>query len=152
MKSYTIILIVLLSAIFPVSAKDIEVEPRTGVSTSPYGDWGFNLGGMASFGINSLFYIQSGFLLNTVKPKVNSNFMEVDVPVYASFRIPVKKVKIQLNAGPYVKFNNYMDIGVSAEGGVEYKKIYMNLSYFQNCTQQSEILFNFSIGYKFKLK
>lgn len=152
MKSYIFVIIFLLSAVLHVSAKDIELEPRIGISISPYGNWGFNLGGMASFGFSSLFYIQSSLLLNTVRPEPENNFMEANVPVYASLRIPVKKVKIRLNVGPYIKFNNYMDIGVSAEGGIEYKKLYIGLSYFQNCTRESEILFNLSIGYKFKVK
>ena len=107
---------------------------------------------MASFGVSSLFYIQGGFLLNTVKPDSYSNVLDLDIPVYASFRIPVKNTKIRLNAGPYVKFNNYTAIGISAEGGVEYKRFYAGLSYFQNCTPHHEFLFNLSVGYKFKVR
>lgn len=134
-----------------IQARGIEVEPRVGVVLSTYPDLGFHLGGVASFGLSKQFAIQPGVLMNVVKTDETTQNFGVLIPVYASWRIPVKKINLRLNAGPYVEFKNVTNAGVSLEAGVEYKRFYTGVGYFQDLTLPRSVLLNLSFGYKFKV-
>lgn len=135
------------------NAKTIELEPRAGFSYSDV--WGLHLGAMVSFKVTDLFYFQPGALVNTVSGTYNRsgdwNF-GLDIPLYASFRIPVSNVmKVRLNAGPFIALSSPASLGTALEGGVEYHKYYVGVSWLQNFVNENSARLHFSVGYKFAL-
>lgn len=150
-KSVYLFLFILGSVL--VQAKDIEVEPRIGVTTAATNnfDLGFHAGGMVSFYLSDQFAIQPGVLMDVVNTNETNESIGVLIPVYASWRIPVKKVNVRLNAGPYMEFKGNTNAGVSLEAGVEYKRFYAGMAYFQDILSPRSVLLNLSFGYKFKV-
>lgn len=149
-----LLLLLLLPAFHCVKA--IELEPRTGFSNVH--NWGLHMGAYVSFPTSDLFAIQTGALLYTGTFVDNYRVWNIglNIPVYASFRIPVSNTaKIRLNAGPYIGLaqQNGQDghLGVSAEAGVEFHRIYIGAGCFQNCFNEQETQLNLSVGYKFAL-
>lgn len=134
-------------------ANAIELEPRAGVAVCH--KWGFHVGASTAFPVVNKLYIQPGAFLYALAPERFRNDdwdIGVNVPVYASFRFPVSHVtQVRLNAGPYVGIGNDIQFGPSAEAGVEFKKIYMGVGYFQDCFNDKDYMLNLSIGYKFTL-
>lgn len=153
MKWKIISLFVFTFCVLMVQAKDIEMEPRIGVTSAATNsfDMGFHIGGMLSFGLSGRFAIQPGVLMNVVKTEDTYDNIGVAIPVYASWRVPVKKVNLRLNAGPYMEFKGDTNVGVSLEAGVEYKRFYAGMAYFQDILSPRSVLLNLSFGYKFKV-
>lgn len=153
MKKVLLLSVLMISLCTAGNAKGIELEPRIGASYSDV--WGLHLGAMASFKMSDLFYIQPGALINTVsgtyKKTGDWNF-GLDIPLYASFRIPVNNtLKVRLNAGPFIGFASPLNLGTAVEGGIEYHKYYVGVSWLQNFINQNCARLYFSIGYKFAL-
>ena len=74
------------------------------------------------------------------------------VPVYASFHIPLSdKVNLRLNAGVYTGTGEYWNLGATAEAGIEVKRFYVGVNYFQNCVNDRDLKLGLSVGYKFTL-
>lgn len=70
----------------------------------------------------------------------------------ASFRIPVNHVmKVRLNAGPFIGLSSPASIETAVEGGVEYRKYYVGVSWLQNFVNDNSARFHFSVDYKFHL-
>lgn len=146
-----ILLFLLLLPIFQ-SMQAIELEPRTGFSNVH--NWGLQMGAYVSFPTSNLFAIQTGALLYTGNRENNKVWnIGLNIPVYASFRIPVSNAtRIRLNAGPYIGLAEQNgQLGVSAEAGVEFNRIYIGAGCFQNCFNEQEMQLNVSVGYKFAL-
>lgn len=135
------------------NAKRIELEPRAGASYSKV--WGLHMGALVSFRVSDIFYFQPGALVNTVSGDYDKpgdwNF-GLDIPLYASFRIPVDEaIKVRLNAGPFIGLSSPASLGTAVEGGIEYHKYYVGVSWMQNLVNEDSARFHFSIGYKFVL-
>lgn len=134
-------------------AKGIELEPRVGVSYSRV--WGLHIGTLVSFRISDMFYFQPGALVNTVSGYYNKPgdwTFGMDVPLYASLRVPVNNVmKVRLNAGPFVGLSSPVSFGTAVEGGIEYQKYYIGFSWLQNLINENCARLHFSVGYKFAL-
>ena len=45
-----------------------------------------------------------------------------------------------------------VQVGATAEVGVEMKRVFVGVNCFQNCINEQEFLFGLSVGYKFKLQ
>ena len=76
----------------------------------------------------------------------------MNVPVYVSFHIPLsEKTNLRLNGGAYVGTGHTMQLGATADVGVEVKRMFVGVNCFQNCINTQEILFGVSLGYKFHL-
>lgn len=152
MKRKIISLLVFMFVVLCVQAQRIEVEPRVGISYSgeENGNFGFHAGGLVSFGLSERFSIQPGVFVNTVQLVSYSNDVNFDIPVYASWKVPVKQVNLRFNAGPYLALNQEVSMGGSLETGVEYRKWYAGIAYFQNITKQGSF-FNLSLGYRISL-
>ena len=74
------------------------------------------------------------------------------VPVYASFHIPLSdKVNLRLNAGAYTGSGEYWNLGATAAAGLEVKRFYVGVNYFQNCVNDRDLKLGLSVGYKFTL-
>lgn len=72
------------------------------------------------------------------------------VPVYASFHIPLSdKVNLRLNAGAYTGSGEYWNLGATAAAGIEVKRFYVGVNYFQNCVNDRDLKLGLSVGYKF---
>lgn len=136
------------------NAKDIELEPRAGVSYTT-SIWGIHAGALMSLQLSDKFYFQPGFLINTVSEfsyKANGWKLGLDIPLYASFRVPVSNAaKLRFNAGPFVGISSRISMGTAVETGVEYRKYYIGASWFQNFVDQNCARLNLSVGYKFAL-
>lgn len=148
-----IFLLLLLFSMFQ-SIKAVELEPRTGLSVVH--NWGLHMGAFVSLPTSNLFAIQTGGLLYTGNREYQNGGhcnIGLNIPVYGSFRIPVSNTaRIRLNAGPYVGIaQRDLHLGVSAEAGVEFNRIYIGAGCFQNCVNQQETQLNLSVGYKFTL-
>ncbi|WP_455639229.1 hypothetical protein [Parabacteroides sp.] len=153
MKKALLVSVLMLTLCVAVNAKGIELEPRAGASYSRVG--GLHLGVLVSFRISDMFYFQPGALINTVSGTYNKtgdwNF-GMDVPLYASLRIPVNNaVKVRLNAGPFVGLSSPVSFGTALETGVEYHNYYVGVSWLQNIINENCARLHFSIGYKFAL-
>ena len=136
------------------SARAADIETRAGVTGGDV--WGLHAGAYINIPQSELFSIQTGFLLHTAnEPAVgNSNTWDVDlnVPVYASFHIPLgEKTNLRLNGGAYIGTGHSMQLGATAEAGVEVKRLFVGANCFQNCINSQEFLFGVSVGYRFRL-
>lgn len=153
MKKTFLLLGILLSSIFAqVQAADIEA--RTGIMGGDV--WGLHAGGYINFPQSKLFSIQTGLLLHTANRAGfrNSDTWDIDlnVPVYASFHLPLsEKANLRLNGGAYLGTGSELQLGATAEVGVEVKRVFAGVNCFQNCINEQEFLFGVSVGYKFKL-
>lgn len=131
----------------------VELEPRAGVAVCH--KWGFHVGTSAAFPVIEKLFIQPGVFLYALAPerfRKDDWDIGVNVPVYASFRFPVSRVtQIRLNAGPYIGLDDDIQFGPSAEAGVEFKKIYLGIGYFQDCLNDKDYMLNLSVGYRFSL-
>lgn len=153
MKKTLALLGIMLSSLFSqVQAADIEA--RTGIMGGDV--WGLQAGAYLNFPQSSLFSIQTGVLLHTANVPVvkYSDTWDIDlnVPVYASFHIPLsEKTNLRLNGGAYIGTGHTMQLGATADVGVEVKRLFVGVNCFQNCINQQEFLFGVSVGYKFAL-
>lgn len=153
MKTRLVLLgIFLLSTFSQLQAADIEA--RTGIMGGDV--WGLHAEGYINFPQSKLFSIQTGLLLHTAnRPAIhNSNTWDIDlnIPVYASFHIPLnEKVNLRLNGGAYMGTGHKLQVGVTAEVGIEVKRVFAGVNCFQNCINEQEFLFGISVGYKFHL-
>lgn len=131
----------------------VELEPRAGVAVCH--KWGFHVGASAAFPVVEKLFIQPGAFLYALaleRYRKNDWTIGVNVPVYASLRFPVSRVtQVRLNAGPYVGLGSDIQFGPSAEAGVEFKKIYVGIGYFQDCLNDKDYMLNLSVGYRFTL-
>lgn len=140
---------------FLVKTHAADIEARTGILGGDV--WGLHAGAYINFPQSSLFSIQTGVLLHTANRGAigNSNTWDIDfnVPLYASFHIPLKeKANLRLNGGAYFGTGPQVQLGATAEVGVEVKRAFVGVNCFQNCINEQEFLFGISVGYKFKLK
>ena len=105
MKSVLLLSVLMILLCTVGNAKDIELEPRAGVSYTT-SIWGIHAGALMSLQLSDKFYFQPGFLINTVSEffyKANGWKLGLDIPLYASFRVPVSNAaKLRFNAGPFV--------------------------------------------------
>ena len=151
MKKLFVLLILLL---FFGRSQATDIEARTGILG---GDgWGLQTGAYINFPQSTLFSIQTGVLLHTANRSAigNSDTWDIDfnIPVYASFHIPLKeKANLRLNGGAYFGTGPEVQVGATAEVGVEMKRVFVGVNCFQNCINEQEFLFGVSVGYKFKL-
>ena len=151
MKKLFVLLILLL---FFGRSQATDIEARTGILG---GDgWGLQTGAYINFPQSTLFSIQTGVLLHTANRSAigNSDTWDIDfnIPVYASFHIPLKeKANLRLNGGVYFGTGPEVQVGATAEVGVEMKRVFVGVNCFQNCINEQEFLFGLSVGYKFKL-
>lgn len=153
MKRLFLLIGFILSFLGKTHATDIEA--RTGILGGDV--WGLHAGAYINFPQSSLFSIQTGVLLHTANRGAigNSNTWDIDfnIPVYASFHIPLKeKANLRLNGGAYFGTGPQVQVGATAEVGVEVKRAFVGVNCFQNCINEQEFLFGISVGYKFKLK
>ena len=151
-KTLVLIVIALFSVFNCVQAADIEA--RTGIMGGDV--WGLHAGAYINFPQSTLFSIQTGVLLHTANRSAigNSDTWDIDfnIPVYASFHIPLKeKANLRLNGGAYFGTGPEVQVGATAEVGVEMKRVFVGVNFFQNCINEQEFLFGLSVGYKFKL-
>ena len=155
MKKVLLLSVLMMMLCTVGNAKGIELEPRVGASYTKH--WGIHAGALASYSLSESFYLQPGILLHTVggserDQRIRNWKLGLDVPLYASFRIPLnEETKVRLNAGPYVGFLSRLCMGTAVETGVEYRKYYLGVSWFQNFVNENCARLNFSIGYKFAL-
>lgn len=153
-KKTLVLMGIILSSFFSyVHATDIEA--RTGIMGGDV--WGLHAGAYINFPQSSLFSIQTGVLLHTANRGAigNTNTWDIDfnIPVYASFHIPLKeKANLRLNGGAYFGTGPQIQVGATVEVGVEVKRVFVGVNCFQNCINEQEFLFGISVGYKFKLK
>lgn len=152
MKKKYVILSMLSVLTLSSTAKEIEVEPRVGICTTSPVKICPVLGGLVSVSLAERFYIQPGVLFSFVGANLNYNTLKTDIPVYASYRIPIRHVRLHLNAGPTLSIHKGAAVGVSAESGAEYKRFYAGLAYLQDFATGSDIFFNLSVGYKFRIR
>lgn len=87
------------------SAQAADIEARTGVMGGDV--WGLHAGAYINFPQSKLFSIQTGFLLHTANQWIGKKSdmwdIDVNVPVYVSFHIPLsEKTNLRLNGGAYV--------------------------------------------------
>jgi len=69
--------------------------------------------------------------------------------VYASFHIPLSdKVNLRLNAGAYTGSGESWNLGATAAVGIEVKRFYVGVNYFQNCVNDRDLKLGLSVGYK----
>lgn len=154
MKKTLVLIGIALSSDFN-STYAADIEARTGILGGDV--WGLHAGAYINFPQSSLFSIQTGVLLHTANRGAigNSNTWDIDfnVPLYASFHIPLKeKANLRLNGGAYFGTGPQVQLGATAEVGVEVKRAFVGVNCFQNCINEQEFLFGISVGYKFKLK
>lgn len=153
MKKTLVLLGMMLSFIFShVQAADIEA--RTGIMGGDV--WGLHAGAYINFPQSKLFSIQTGLLLHTANQWTirNSDTWDIDLnaPVYASFHIPLsEKANLRLNGGAYIGTGHKLQVGATADVGVEVKRLFVGVNCFQNCINSQEFLFGVSVGYKFHL-
>lgn len=153
MKKTLVLLGILLSSVFSqVQAADIEA--RAGILGGDV--FGLQAGAYINFPQSKLFSIQTGLLLHTANQWTirSSDTWDIDlnVPVYASFHIPLsEKTNLRLNGGAYIGTGNTLQVGATADVGVEVKRLFVGVNYFQNCINEQEFLFGVSVGYKFAL-
>ena len=84
--------------------------------------WGLQTGAYINFPQSRLFSIQTGLLLN-----------------------------LRLNAGAYTGSGEYWNLGATAAAGIEVKRFYVGVNYFQNCVNDRDLKLGLSVGYKFTL-
>ncbi|RHJ94057.1 hypothetical protein [Parabacteroides bouchesdurhonensis] len=146
-------LLILLAILSIQLVKAVELEPRIGLSCSH--KWGLQTGALLGFKVTDKFFIQPGVLLYSGdywKRNTSKWDMGFNIPVYASFRLPVSEVtKIRLNAGPYLGIASLGRLGVSAEAGIDIKKVFVGIAVFQNCITDKNTQLGASIGYRFSL-
>lgn len=153
MKKTLVLIGITLCSIFNyVQATDIEA--RTGILAGDV--WGLQAGAYINFPQSKLFSIQTGLLLHTANRWTvrNADNLDIDlnVPVYASFHIPLnEKTNLRLNGGAYVGTGHDLHLGATADVGVEVKRLYVGVNYFQNCINSQELQFGVSVGYRFHL-
>lgn len=150
------VLLLMLMIVFCVAgnAKTIDLEARTGILGGDV--FGLQAGAYINFPQSTLFSIQTGLLLHTANQWTirSSDTWDIDlnVPVYASFHIPLsEKTNLRLNGGAYIGTGNTLQVGATADVGVEVKRLFVGVNYFQDCINEQEFLFGVSVGYKFAL-
>ncbi len=131
-----------------------DIEARTGIMGGDV--WGLHAGAYINFPQSSLFSIQTGLLLHTANQWTvrNADTWDIDlnVPVYASFHLPLsEKANLRLNGGAYIGTGHELQVGATADVGVEVKRLFVGVNCFQNCINSQEFLFGVSVGYKFHL-
>lgn len=152
MKKTLVLLGILLSSVFSqVQAADIEA--RTGIMGG--GVWGLQAGAYINFPQSKLFSIQTGLLFHTANESAifNSTWgIDLNIPVYASFHVPLsEKANLRLNGGAYLGTGSELQVGATADVGIEVKRLFVGVNCFQNCINEQEFLFGVSVGYKFAL-
>lgn len=152
MKKTLVLMGFILSSIFSqVQAADIEA--RTGIMGGDV--WGLHAGAYINFPQSKLFSIQTGLLFHTANESAifNSTWgIDLNIPVYASFHVPLsEKANLRLNGGAYLGTGSGLQVGATAEVGVEVKRLFAGVNCFQNCINSQEFLLGVSVGYKFHL-
>lgn len=153
MKKTLVLLGILLSSVFSqVQAADIEA--RTGILGGDV--FGLQAEAYINFPQSKLFSIQTGLLLHTANQwtfrRSDSWDIDLNIPVYASFHIPLsEKTNLRLNGGAYIGTGNTLQVGATADVGIEVKRLFVGVNCFQNCINEQEFLFGVSVGYKFAL-
>lgn len=155
---YAVVLILLsIIEINMVSAQERSIEfiPRIGFSignSDISNELGLNLGGQLSIPIVQRFSIDPGVSFICMKSSAE-NMNTLLIPVYASYKIPIQQVNLDLKVGPCAQFTHSMDVGVSAEIGVVYQKWVMAVNGYLNFIDgKNPSVFSLSFGYKFSLK
>lgn len=154
--TYAVVVAFLSTTTVVAQKENIELEPQAGFlwagGSAGHGDLsGWKIGARASFGLSERFYI---------RPEISYAWMGRDhhdhyfmVPVYASYRIPVRQTQIHLNIGPYGMFGTYTDFGVSMDVGIEYKKWKLSMQYHQNLINSYiDRCAGLSLSYCFRVK
>ena len=142
------------------SQKSIDLEPHLGYTYScgrftHVKSSGFEVGLSASFQVKPRFYInpEVSYVGTREYDWVVSHFI---VPVYASYRLPVKKVTFDFNVGPYGQFatKRYLhDFGIAVKAGVAYERFHFSLHTYQNLIYDSNpMFFGLAFGYRIPLK
>lgn len=153
MKKLFILLLLFIVFSNQQSIRAVELEARAGASYSNI--WGFHAGAFTAFHVADKFFLQPGVIFNSANDyshKGNLWRLGLDIPVYASWRIPVNDaVRIRLNAGPFIGVISDFSFGTAVEAGIEYHKYYMGVSWQENFVNQNFTRLNFSVGYKFVL-
>lgn len=153
MKKFFVLLLLFLVFYNQQSIKAVELEPRVGVSYSNV--WGFHAGAFTSFQVMDKFFLQPGVIFNSANDyshRGNLWKLGLDIPIYASWRIPVNEaVKIRLNVGPFIGVISDFSFGTTVEAGIEYHKYYVGVSWQENFVNQNFTRLNLSVGYKFAL-
>lgn len=156
MKRFNLIVILLLFTWFCQPMKAVEWEARTGISYA--GIWGLHTEALVGFPISDFFQIRPGILLHTVHKKdigYDTKFrIGVNVPVYASFRIPLGEIcKLRLEVGPYVGAEK-SNLHLGASTGLAFERSHWSwgVSYFGNCVNNKTQQLHLSVGYNFSCK
>ena len=124
MKKLFVLLILLL---FFGRSQATDIEARTGILG---GDgWGLQTGAYINFPQSRLFSIQTGLLLHTA----GNSFSYGD----------------DWNA--YTGSGDSWNLGATAAVGIEVKRFYVGVNYFQNCVNDRDLKLGLSVGYKFTL-
>ncbi|GGJ95887.1 hypothetical protein [Parabacteroides faecis] len=153
MKTTLLVLGIFLFSVFS-KLQAADIEARTGVMGGDV--WGLHAGAYINFPQSKLFSVQTGLLLHTANQWVigNNDTWDIDlnVPVYASFHFPLSEIaNLRLNGGAYIGTGHKLQVGATADVGVEVRRLFVGVNCFQNCINNQEFLFGISVGYKFRL-
>ena len=108
-------------------------------------------GGVYKLSTITVVFYTNCLLYTSPSPRDDWN-IDFFVPVYASFHIPLSdKVNLRLNAGAYTGSGEYWNLGATAAAGIEVKRFYVGVNYFQNCVNDRDLKLGLSVGYKFTL-
>ena len=139
--------------------KAVELEPRVGINLiAPYESgencmFGYNIGTMVSIPLTEHFYLQPGISFLSCHRQSSNNVSLLHIPVYASYRFPVKEVTWRFNLGPYAQLGNDYDFGISAEIGLEYNRWFGGIHAYQTVIpDEMSGIFGLSFGYKFQIR
>ena len=56
-------------------------------------------------------------------------------------------MNLRLNAGAYTGSGEYWNLGATAAAGIEVKRFYVGVNYFQNCVNDRDLNLGLSVGY-----
>ena len=99
------------------------------------------------------FYLQPGISFLSCHRQSSNNVSLLHIPVYASYRLPVKEVTWRFNLGPYAQLGNDYDFGISAEIGLEYNRWFGGIHAYQTVIpDEMSGIFGLSFGYKFQIR
>lgn len=153
MKRSVVLYSLLLSLCFIPSLGAAEIEGRGGLSNQNW--WGLHLGAYVRVPLSERFAIQTGGLLHTAdRQPYWGDFWNISlaIPVYGSFRVPLNEsLNLRLGVGPYFETGCDWGLGVSGEAGLEWKRYFAGVAYFQDCVKSSykDEGFHLSFGYRF---
>ena len=146
MKRFVIIFSTVLfaAASFKASAiKRVEIEPRMGYSLSV--ESGAHAAMLVGLPLSEKFSLRGGLYYS------KTDFLDLLVPIYASFQIPLSpdKLALRLEGGVFSGSRT----GLTATAGFDISNVFVGASYFHNMVNNNKEngYLGVSLGYRFKL-